>query len=125
MTTIPPIVAEAEAFVRDLSEQLLEPWPGECLCCYLARELMTVGCDGTHRHTLRFRDTTAPRATGLVPRLAELGACCCDCEVLINAYELAVPPRGDEDGYLELPPCRLVRGGSTQPCANWMRMRRW
>jgi uncharacterized protein DUF2695 len=131
MNTATPIVTEAETFVRDLAAELADPRKGECLCCYLARMLPEFGCDGTHRLTSHYRDTTAPRATTLRDRLSRMGACCCDCEVLSNAYQLAcpstaTPPAIDDSDLTDvdeaIPPCRGVRRGSVRPCANWVRV---
>ena len=65
MPTIPTVINEAEALVRQLATELTEVRHGECLCCYVARQLDEFSCDGTHRHALHFRDTTARRATAL------------------------------------------------------------
>jgi len=78
MTTAPPIIDEAESLVRRLATELTRAREGECLCCYVARQLDDYPCDGTHRHAFRFRDVSAPRATALHERLSRLGACCCD-----------------------------------------------
>lgn len=111
---------EAEQIVRGLSQTLLEPKSHECLVCYVSRQLTQFGCDTTHRFALRYQDRAAPRATALLPRLAQMGACCCDCEILLNAYE---PARhlGSVD---PVPPCLGVRHGSTQPCGYWVHVRR-
>ena len=77
MTTIPPVINEAEALVRQLAGELTQVLEGECLCCSIAHPLNKFPCDGTHRHALHFRDTTAPRATALRKRLSRVGACCC------------------------------------------------
>lgn len=131
------IVTEAEGLVRDLATELTRPRRNECLCCYLNRVMAEFPCDGTHRLTVHFRDTTAPRATGLRERLSRMGACCCDCEVLMNAYQLVSPhrparPMADdvepesepEPVDAEAPPCQGVRRGSVRPCANWARVTR-
>jgi hypothetical protein len=140
MTTTPPIIDQAEQFVRELAEELIRVRDGECLCCYVARQVEQLGCDGTHRHAFAYRDSKAPRATALGDKLSRIGACCCDCELFMNAYALQLrfwtPGREveDEDGFVtyieakqpdELPPCAGVRRGSIQPCGNWERMRRW
>ena len=138
MTTIPTVINEAEALVRQLAAELTEVRKGECLCCYVARQLDEFPCDGTHRHALHFRDTRAPRATALRERLSRLGGFC-DCELFLNAYEphprFWTPQReADEAGRTEiieaappeqLPACAGERRGSLQPCANWARVRRW
>ena len=131
----PSIIVEAENYLRDLAVELTTPGRGECLCCYVLRMLDEFRCDGTHRHSLRYRDVVAPRATNLRGRLGRMGACCCDCEILANAYE----PRADllrsrqvddegeffEDSYSadSLPPCEGVRRGTVQPCGIWVRNR--
>jgi uncharacterized protein DUF2695 len=122
MTTVPRVVDEAEQFVRQLATELTRVREGECLCCYVVRQLADYQCDGTHRHALRYRDSSAPRATALRERLCRLGACCCDCELFLNGYEprpdpsTAEPPR-------RLALCAGVRRGSVRPCRNWVRMR--
>jgi hypothetical protein len=122
---------EAERFVSDLSADVLRPAPGECLVCYLNRQLVEFDCDGTHRFSIQFRDATAPRSTALIRTLSAMGACCCDCEVLMNAYvpatQLRAAEEWDDEGYevevapTEVPPCLGVRRGSTRPCALWVR----
>lgn len=134
MNPATPIVDEAEGLVRDLASELTAPRKGECLCCYLERVLAEFPCDGTQRLTLHYRDTTAPRATTLRDRLSRMGACCCDCEVLLNAYQPADPDRpvrafaGEAEKsrtHDAAPPCQGVRRGSVQPCGNWVRVLRW
>ena len=138
MTSIPPIVDEAEGFLRNLAGDLTRPRENECLCCYVARLLDDFPCDGTHRHAFRYRDTMAPRATALGERLGRMGACCCDCELFLNAYAQRARPSlrdcmvddypSDDDVEADpgpLPPCTGVRRGSVQPCGNWVRIRRW
>ena len=39
-----------------------------------------------------YRDRTAPRATALLDRLSGMGACCCDCEMFLNAFALTHRP---------------------------------
>jgi hypothetical protein len=141
------LVADAEHELRLLASALTDPRERECLLCYVHR-MLEHGCDGTHRWATRFRDQRAPRVQGLVRRLSSMGACCCDCEIFMNAYEpvrqlWTVPPAGtsadaaeaededeDEGGKDqlvppgELPPCHGVRAGSTQGCAHWVRQRR-
>jgi hypothetical protein len=139
MTTTPPIIDDAEGLVCQLATVLTRVREGECLCCYVSRQLDEYPCDGTHRHALRYRDTSAPRATALKERLSRLGACCCDCELFMNGYEphprLWTPEREiDDDGVTlvvdpappgQLSPCAGVRRGSVRPCDNWVRRRRW
>lgn len=115
---------------------LVIPRVGECLACYVARQLNLFGCDSTHRFILLYRDQRASRASTLLERLSAMGAYC-DCETFLNAYELAErfwkpgawlpgadggeewwdpePPEHD-------PPCEGVRRGSTKPCTIWERI---
>jgi Protein of unknown function (DUF2695) len=88
-----------------------QPREGECLRCYLIRMLRAHGCDGTHRWTVRWRDARAPRATGLLRKLARLGGCCCDCEVIFNVWR----EYEDEDEDQSLP-CSGVPDGFVEPC---------
>src|SRR4051812_6662349 len=139
MTSDSWIAAEAEGFVRGLANELTRPHDNECLCCYVARMLAQFPCDGSHRHALRFRDLSAPRATALLDRLGRVGACCCACELFLNGYQPRWMPRqpvpdalDDEDdddwlnddeedlewGLESLPPCAGVRRGSVRPCGN-------
>lgn len=130
----------AEQIVHEAGEAISTPRVGECLACYVIRQLDEFGCDNTRRFILAYRDRCAPRATALLTRLAEMGACCCDCELLHNAYDLHDSlwrsPEADADADddeewddrewpQQMPPCRGVRRGSTQPCGNWVRRRRW
>ena len=55
--------------------RVFAPRPGECLACYVFRQLGEFGCNGTHRFAESFRDRTAPRATALLARLSSMGAC--------------------------------------------------
>jgi hypothetical protein len=140
MTTNPPIIDEAELILRELSNELASVRDGECLCCYVWRQLQISPCKGTHRYALRFRDAAAPRATALRARLTRYGSCCCDCELFQRAFiphpKLWIPVRefDDQDGITvitdaappaELPDCAGVRRGSIQACGNWVSQRRW
>jgi hypothetical protein len=104
-------IADAvELELAQLSRLLTEPGQRECLRCYLVRMLSEFGCDNTHRWTRRWRDARAPRATSLIGRLRQSGACCCDCEVIFNVF----PDYPDVNRPL---PCTGVsRAGSTRPC---------
>jgi len=104
------IATAVEAELIELSGLLTEPGEHECLRCYLLRMISEFGCDGRHRWTIRWRDIRAPGATGLVRRLQRLGACCCDCEVLLNVF-----PDYPEAGVL-LPCAGQRRPGSSAPC---------
>jgi hypothetical protein len=129
------LVTETERGLQALSADLTAIRPGECLLCYVYR-MLEVGCVGLRWSGL-YRDERAPRATALERRLGEKGGYC-DCEIFLNAYELApqhwvVPePFIDENGFEveedpsypdPMPVCRGVRRGSTQGCALWVR--RW
>jgi len=98
-----PLSTGQEAF------EAAAPRDGECLRCYLLRMLTAHGCDGTHRWTIRWRDARAPRATGLLRKLARRGGCCCDCEVIFNVW------RDYEEDEVNLP-CAGVPVGATEPC---------
>ena len=139
MTSSPPIIDETEGFLRERAAELTSPRENECLCCYVARMLDQFPCDGSHRHAFRYRDAAAPRATALAARLSQVGACCCDCELLLNGYQLSAStqqyPVNEEDEFVAsderesgiddpLPPCQGVRRGSVRPCRNWARIRR-
>ena len=133
--------AEAERIVRDAALALMTPEMGECLVCFVDRQLRSFGCDNTHRFTLQYRDASAPRATAIVKRLSRLGACCCDCEIFLNAYEPAFAlwsrDRWVEDAQGRRPASRAVRrtscprarvcgGALVNPCGNWERpLRGW
>ena len=104
-------IADAvEADLIALSGVLTEPGERECLRCFLLRMLNEFGCDGTHRWTIRWRDLRAPKARNLLGRLAKLGGCCCDCEVLLNVF-----PDYPESGGL-LPCAGQSQPGSAAPC---------
>ncbi|MCD1284508.1 MULTISPECIES: DUF2695 domain-containing protein [unclassified Brevibacterium] len=143
---------EFETIIDEASARILTPRAGECLACYVFRQLGEFGCNGTHRFAVTFRDRTAPRATALLERLGSMGACCCDCELFNNAYWLAPKPwftgywfgemlgtRFESAEPIDLRKafginepsaktiylcCRSVRRGSTQPCSNWARLPR-
>jgi hypothetical protein len=103
------IADEVEAELAQLSALLTEPGERECLRCFLLRMINEFGCDGRHRWTVRWRDRRAPRAAGLLRRLAELGGCC-DCEVLLTVFPDY--PRADR-----LLPCAgQPQPGSAVPC---------
>jgi hypothetical protein len=105
-----------EADLIALSGVLTEPAERECLRCFLLRMLNEFGCDGTHRWAIRWRELRAPRARGLLRRLADLGGCC-DCEVLLNVF-----PDYPDTGRL-LPCAGQPQPGSAVPC-NLDRLRR-
>ncbi len=136
--TIETPADEAENYVRSLATALTTPRRGECLACFVHRQLAEFGCDNTLRFAVRYRDVTAPRASALEQRLGDLGGFC-DCEIFLNGYtpaaEFWTPEREIEDDrgmeVIEaeppetLPDCRPVRRGSTRPCTVWARHRRW
>lgn len=120
------IDVQAEQIVRAMARELTDPRPGECLLCYVARMLTAFECDTTLRFTRHYRDLTAPRATALERRLADLGGFC-DCEIFLNAMTIAPHLRtlGSDGRPMaeEIPDCAGVRRGSTQGCGNWTRRR--
>jgi hypothetical protein len=129
-----PIDLEAARLVGHTAADLLAVRRGECVCCYVGRMLDEFGCDCTLRFATRYRDSEAPRATGLERRLGQVGGYC-DCEIFLNGWTLhqrfRTPTREvDMDGItteeemtepVELPPCATVRRGSIRPCTNWVR----
>ena len=80
------ITRQAEQFVHDLSDSILSPRTSECMVCFVDRLVHEFGCNHTRRFATHFRDLRAPRATALKKRMSEVGACCCDCELLLNGY---------------------------------------
>jgi len=103
------IADTVEAELLALSGVLTEPAERECLRCFLLRMINEFGCDGSHRWAARWRDQRAPRAVGLLGRLAELGGCC-DCEIMLNVF----PSYPQGAGLL---PCAgQPRAGSAVPC---------
>ena len=104
-------VADAvQAEIAELAFRLTEPGERECLRCFLLRMIEQFGCDNTHRWTARWRDLRSPGAKGLIRRLERQGACCCDCEVILNVY----PDYPETDRLL---PCAgVLRAGSSIPC---------
>ena len=128
--------AQAEPIVRNAARQMLTPRTAECLVCYVDRHIEQYGCDNTHRFTEQYRAASAPRHTALVKRLSRMGACCCDCEIFLNAYRprwnlwtadhwVSTADGGEE--FVEcsppasMPPCAGVPRGSVTPCVNWER----
>lgn len=148
------IDTDVRTIIDGASARILTPRPGECLVCYVFRQLSEFGCNGTHRFSRIFRDQTAPRATALFDRLRNMGASCCDGEIFGNAYQLSTNPWIIEAGsfaealgtpirtvevdegksFEEIDEakestkylcCKIVRRGSTQPCGNWKRIPGW
>lgn len=130
------IIDSAEQVIRDAHLEIMRPEAGECLQCFVARQLLEFGCNGTHRFTRQYQRAVAPRATALRKRLARMGACCCDCEIFLNAYtmrsvflepgfwaidEYGVEVYREPQVPKEIPTCLRVRKGSTQPCGVWQR----
>ncbi|TFD90382.1 DUF2695 domain-containing protein [Cryobacterium serini] len=133
------ITERAERILHDAASTLMTPTAGECLVCFVARQVDEFGCDGTHRFASQYRDSVAPRATELLARLSAMGACCCDCEMFMNTYEPATRlwsqanesvASDDFDEWADpkppdnMSPCETTRRGSTKPCANWERTSR-
>jgi hypothetical protein len=116
------LVAETESELRLLASALTDPRESECLLCYV-RRMLEHGCDGTHRWATRFRDLRAPRVQGLERRLGSMGACCCDCEIFLNAY-VPAPQQSDRPAGAQPSGCLGARAGSTKGCALWVRRRR-
>jgi hypothetical protein len=104
------VTQQLEADLIELSQHLTKPGERECLRCFLMRMISEFGCDGTYRWTIRWRGECAPRARGLIGRMQQCGACCCDCEVAFTMFP----------GYpqvSQLLPCTGVpRPGSAMPC---------
>jgi hypothetical protein len=123
--------ATAEAYTAHLARELLAVRARECVICYAWRMLRQFGCDNTLRFAVRWRDQRLRSATGLERRLARRGACCCDCEIFMNAYTLREdlcrwdPVAEDYDWPPTQPGCAGVRSTSSQPCALWVPLRRW
>ncbi|WP_166971138.1 DUF2695 domain-containing protein [Brevibacterium atlanticum] len=144
------IDTDIRTIIDTASDRILAPRPGECLVCYVHRQLSEFGCNGTRRFALTFRDQTAPRATALLDRLSSLGACCCDGQIILDAFTLGPHPWildpgpfaealgtpiriVDVDENMRIEDidetqmtvkylcCKIVRRGSTQPCGNWVR----
>lgn len=108
---------DVRTIIDGASARILTPRPGECLVCYVFRQLSEFGCNGTHRFARTFRDQTAPRATALFDRLRSMGACCCDGEILGNAYRFSLNPWIIEPGpFAEAlgTPIRLVAADELQ-----------
>ena len=129
------LVSDTEQELRILSAALTDPHQDECLLCYVYR-MLEFGCTGL-RWAGRYRDLRAPRAVAMEKRLGQMGGFC-DCEIFLNAYQLA-PERWMQGGeYVEdgvthltdpsypdpMPSCRGVRRGSTRGCVLWVRLRR-
>ncbi|MBM7507402.1 MULTISPECIES: DUF2695 domain-containing protein [Nocardioides] len=106
-----------------------EPYPDECVACYLRRVVGDHGCVHAAPVALgwaeRFRDLRSPTAHSLVRRLLALGGC--DCAVVreglrpvrevmvrdLHTDELEEPERW--------PGCAGVGVTSSRPCRHWER----
>ena len=132
-------VTEIERWLREVSVDMTTPRDGECLLCFMVRQLDELGCDTTLRFAQRYRDLRVPRATALERRLEQVGGFC-DCEVFMNGYTLDrrwwTPEKEIDtgDGWVEvidaqppdpMPSCQGVGPRTIQPCALWVRQRRW
>jgi hypothetical protein len=99
MTESQPSDVVAEQHVRELSEQITAPRPRECLQCYLLRLVGEFGCDGTLRWSEHWRDSQPRPSRRLLKRLERQGGFC-DCEVIMNVYQLYPE---DDERFDELP----------------------
>lgn len=108
---------------RQLTNPLMRPYGNECLVCFLVRMVPVLEPVG-FAMTLLFRDSNAPRATGLGPRLLRLGI-----HGYVNLLRNGTVANGfiwvdercaDCNMPLGAPPCMEVRRGSTQPCNLWL-----
>jgi hypothetical protein len=102
------------------------PGARECLLCYVYR-MLAFGCDTTLHWAQQWRGARAPRLRGLDAWLHAHGAYC-DCELFMNGWQprdLLSDEHGDWEYPDEMPPCRGVRGGSSQPCDLWASQSRY
>ncbi len=105
-----------------------EPYPDECVICYLRRMVADEGCDHSLRWAVRFRDLRSPAAHSLVRRLLALGGC--DCAVLADGLRPVreVLVRDVHTDELEEPEhwpgCAGVGPTSSRPCRHWERRAR-
>lgn len=115
--------AEMDLQFRRLTSSLMTPHYKECLVCFLVRAVPMLEPVG-FAMTRIFRDSNAPRATGLGTRLGQLGIHS-DAHLLqwgvVTDEGIWEVPRCPDCGIPEgAPPCRGVRKGSTQPCELWI-----
>lgn len=89
----------AERFVRELAGQLVHPAARECLGCYVQRMVTAYGCDNTLRWVEKWQRAMPQSTRRLRTRLRSRGAFC-DCEVILNVFDLDIPRRAQE-----LSPC--------------------
>ncbi len=88
--TVPDPVEQAERVVRKRLVEVAGPRGAECLPCYLQRVVSTYGCHGTLQWTHRWQGhqrTRRVRTGGLTQGLRDRGGFC-DCEVLMNVYDV-------------------------------------
>jgi hypothetical protein len=111
------MMPDTTAPARPASADSDAPGQRECLRCYLARILVRHGCDNTQRWTIHWRDRRASGHERLLDELAARGGICCDCEVVMNVWEVEYEEEGDRAEAL---PCPGV--GSMNPldlCVRW------
>ena len=75
---------DPEEFAAELAERWTGARPGECLYCYLTRQLGDFGCHGSHEATRRWCEAQPFSTRWVVGFVQRNGGCCCDCEVLLN-----------------------------------------
>ncbi len=101
------------------------PHRGECLACFLRRVVEDGACTDTLAWAEYYRSIAARRAVALTRRLRASGATC-DCSVVTAVWRPSIalwsrdPVTGELAEPAELPRCRGVRPGSTQPCDLWV-----
>lgn len=111
--------------VHIVTRQSLDPGigaearPGECLPCYLDRNVGGGPCPGGFVWSEHYRRASARRATALVRRLQSAGAAC-DCEVLQWIWSTRRWSGSCDDDAAPVAECLGVRAGSTQPCDLWV-----
>jgi hypothetical protein len=79
-------VTDAEAEVARVAVALTAPADEECLYCYLRRMLTEFGCANDHRFTRRWAHGRKVRGRPVLRWAQDTGACCCDCEVILNSF---------------------------------------
>jgi hypothetical protein len=79
-----PTITDAEQVLQQVSAELTDPLPDECLLHYLIRMLDQFGCCG-HRFTERWARGRRVRGRPVLRWAVETGGCCCDCEVILNS----------------------------------------
>lgn len=96
--------------------------PRECLPCYLARLLRSMGCSGNLSHLLRWQQSASPTARLVLRRLDRLGAEC-DCMALRRGFRLSW--RNGLAGDAPAGACQGVAYRSAAPCLWWEPTPRW